>query len=103
MTSEGTANPKNETIDTSSPYYIHASDSPRQMQTNDPLTDSNYSDWVQEMANFLFAKNKMGFVDHSEAWWKGQHLHAMDAMWCHDKGVDDDIHVEDHQRKCQIR
>ncbi|KAI3500484.1 hypothetical protein L1887_36306 [Cichorium endivia] len=63
MAGEDVSPPKNETIDSSSPYYIHASDSPRQMQTNDPLTDSNYSDWVQEMANFLFAKNKMGFVD----------------------------------------
>ncbi|KAJ0464609.1 putative RNA-directed DNA polymerase [Helianthus annuus] len=56
-------NQKTEAIDSSSPYYIHASDSPRQMQTNDPLTDSNYSDWVQEIENFLFAKNKMGFVN----------------------------------------
>ncbi|XP_076895646.1 uncharacterized protein LOC143548333 [Bidens hawaiensis] len=53
------------TIDPSSPYYIHASDYPRQMQANDPLNDSNYSDWCQEMTNFLFAKNKMGFVDGS--------------------------------------
>jgi hypothetical protein len=63
MAGDQTSNPKNETIDSSSPFYIHASHSPRQMQTNDPLTVSNYSDWVQEMANFLFAKNKMGFVD----------------------------------------
>ncbi|XP_023732642.1 uncharacterized protein LOC111880438 [Lactuca sativa] len=65
MTNEETSNPKNETIDSSSPHYIHASDSARQMQTNDPLTDNRYIDWVQEMANFLFAKNKMGFVDRT--------------------------------------
>ncbi|KAF5776249.1 putative RNA-directed DNA polymerase [Helianthus annuus] len=58
---EGKTDPNS--IDSNSPYYIHASDSPRQMQVNDPLTDNNYSDWVQEMSNFLFAKNKMDFVD----------------------------------------
>ncbi|PWA50210.1 GAG-pre-integrase domain, Gag-polypeptide of LTR copia-type [Artemisia annua] len=46
-----------------SPYYLHPSDYPRQMHVNDALTDNNYLDWVQEMENFLFAKNKMGFID----------------------------------------
>ncbi|XP_076948098.1 uncharacterized protein LOC143620269 [Bidens hawaiensis] len=54
-----------KTIDPSSPYYIHTSDYPRQMQVNDLLNDTNYNDWCQEMTNFLFAKNKMGFVDGS--------------------------------------
>ncbi|KAK1415979.1 hypothetical protein QVD17_31767 [Tagetes erecta] len=54
---------ESKSIDPSSPYYIHASDYPRQMQVNDPLTDNNYIDWSQEMTNFLFAKNKMEFVD----------------------------------------
>ncbi|GJR45493.1 LTR copia-type gag-polypeptide [Tanacetum coccineum] len=49
--------------DHNSPYYLHPSDYPRQMHVNDALTDSNYLDWVQEMENFLFAKNKMGFID----------------------------------------
>nr|KAJ0218880.1 hypothetical protein LSAT_V11C300106340 [Lactuca sativa] len=34
MTGESVSNPKNETTDSNSPYYIHAYDSPRQMQTN---------------------------------------------------------------------
>ncbi|XP_021992146.1 uncharacterized protein LOC110888962 [Helianthus annuus] len=50
-------------IDPNSPYYLHPSDYPKQMQVNDCLTDSNFNDWVQEMTNFLFAKNKIGFVD----------------------------------------
>ncbi|KAI3776447.1 hypothetical protein L1987_46232 [Smallanthus sonchifolius] len=50
-------------IDPSSPLYIHPSDYPRQMQVNEGLTDSNFNDWIQEMSNFLFAKNKIGFVD----------------------------------------
>ncbi|KAJ0600120.1 putative retrotransposon gag domain, retrotransposon Copia-like protein [Helianthus annuus] len=52
-----------EVIDHNSPYYIHASDYPRQMHVNDVLTDANYIDWSQEMLNFLFAKNKVGFIN----------------------------------------
>ncbi|KAJ0547746.1 putative retrotransposon gag domain, retrotransposon Copia-like protein [Helianthus annuus] len=57
--------PKNQenAINHDSPYYIHASDYPRQMHVNDVLTDNNYIDWAQEMMNFLFAKNKTGFID----------------------------------------
>ncbi|KAI3722511.1 hypothetical protein L2E82_33550 [Cichorium intybus] len=51
------------TSDHESPYYLHPSDYPRQMQVNDALSDKNYADWVQEMENFLFAKNKIGFID----------------------------------------
>ncbi|KAJ0593270.1 putative retrotransposon Copia-like protein [Helianthus annuus] len=49
--------------DPNSPLYLHPSDYPRQMQVNDGLTDANFNDWLQEMTNFLFAKNKIGFVD----------------------------------------
>ncbi|XP_076931965.1 uncharacterized protein LOC143597321 [Bidens hawaiensis] len=51
--------------DHTSPYYIHASDYPRQLHVNDVLTDVNYNDWSQEMMNFLFAKKKVGFIDGS--------------------------------------
>ncbi|KAJ0616771.1 putative retrotransposon Copia-like protein [Helianthus annuus] len=51
------------TFDHDSPYYIHPSDYPRQMHVNETLTDGNYVDWSQEMTNFLFAKNKVGFID----------------------------------------
>uniref|UniRef100_A0A251UYU1 Putative GAG-pre-integrase domain, Gag-polypeptide of LTR copia-type n=1 Tax=Helianthus annuus TaxID=4232 RepID=A0A251UYU1_HELAN len=51
-----------ESLDSNSPYYIHPSDYPKQMQVNDALNDGNYNDWAQEMENFLFAKNKIGFV-----------------------------------------
>ncbi|XP_076960151.1 uncharacterized protein LOC143636448 [Bidens hawaiensis] len=51
--------------DHTSPYYIHASDYPRQLHINDVLTDLNYNDWYQENLNFLFAKNKVGFIDGS--------------------------------------
>ncbi|XP_076931784.1 uncharacterized protein LOC143597057 [Bidens hawaiensis] len=35
------------------------------MHVNETLTDNNYADWSQEIMNFLFAKNKVGFVDGS--------------------------------------
>ncbi|XP_076887035.1 uncharacterized protein LOC143537059 [Bidens hawaiensis] len=52
-------------IDHNSPYYIQASDYPRQMHVRDALTDNNYISWAQEMMSFLFAKNKTGFIDGS--------------------------------------
>lgn len=59
-------NNKNESgPDVNSPFYIHASDYPRQLHVNENLNDHNYTDWSQEMMNFLFAKNKTGFIDGS--------------------------------------
>ncbi|XP_024986559.1 uncharacterized protein LOC112521800 [Cynara cardunculus var. scolymus] len=52
-----------QTSDRNSSYYLHPSDYPRQMHVNDALNDNNYLDWIQEMENFLFVKNKIGFVD----------------------------------------
>ncbi|PWA74906.1 GAG-pre-integrase domain, Gag-polypeptide of LTR copia-type [Artemisia annua] len=46
-----------------SPYYLHPSDYPKQLHVNEVLTDNNFADWNQEMTNFLFAKNKIEFVD----------------------------------------
>lgn len=54
-----------ETINHNSPFYLHASDYPKQLHVNDTLTDKNYGDWEQEMMNFLFPKNKTGFIDGS--------------------------------------
>ncbi|KAI3754367.1 hypothetical protein L1987_54149 [Smallanthus sonchifolius] len=62
-TGGGGGSKSGDQIDPSSPLYIHPSDYPRQMQVNEGLTDSNFNDWIQEMSNFLFAKNKIGFVD----------------------------------------
>ncbi|XP_076922198.1 uncharacterized protein LOC143583908 [Bidens hawaiensis] len=47
------------------PYSIHASDYPRQLHVNGVLTEGNYNDWSKEILNFLFAKNKVGFIDGS--------------------------------------
>ncbi|XP_076915788.1 uncharacterized protein LOC143575246 [Bidens hawaiensis] len=33
------------------------------MHVNEALNDNNFLDWVQEMETFLFAKNKIGFVN----------------------------------------
>ncbi|XP_076933132.1 uncharacterized protein LOC143598930 [Bidens hawaiensis] len=42
---------------------MNPSDYPRKMHVNEALNDNNHLDWVQETENFLFAKNKVGFVD----------------------------------------
>ncbi|XP_071708523.1 uncharacterized protein [Rutidosis leptorrhynchoides] len=62
---DGSSGKKTETPDTNSPYYIHASDYPKQMHVNETLNDHNYPDWSQEMLNFFYAKNKVGFIDKS--------------------------------------
>ncbi|GJY94155.1 retrovirus-related pol polyprotein from transposon TNT 1-94 [Tanacetum coccineum] len=55
-----------DAIDPSSPYYLHPSDFPKQLHVNEVLTYGNYMDWAQEMSNFLYAKNKIDFVDGVE-------------------------------------
>ncbi|OMO87137.1 Integrase, catalytic core [Corchorus capsularis] len=50
-------------IDVMSPFYLHASDNPGQIYVSDLLHDGNYGEWVNDMSNALFAKNKIGFVD----------------------------------------
>ncbi|GJX35611.1 putative RNA-directed DNA polymerase [Tanacetum coccineum] len=49
--------------DINSLFYIYASDYPKQMHVNNTLTNINYTDWSHEKLNFLFAKNKVGFID----------------------------------------
>lgn len=46
-----------------SPYYIHSSDNLGQIFVNEPLRDGNYGEWVVDMTNALYAKNKIGFVE----------------------------------------
>ncbi|XP_076923671.1 uncharacterized protein LOC143585876 [Bidens hawaiensis] len=65
MTSDQRKQTDGGAVDHTSPYYIHASDYPRQLHVNDVLTDGNYTDWSQEMLNFLFAKNKICVIDGS--------------------------------------
>ncbi|OMO64840.1 Integrase, catalytic core [Corchorus capsularis] len=45
-----------------SSFYLHASDNPGQIYVSDLLHDGNYGEWVSDMSNALFAKNKIGFV-----------------------------------------
>lgn len=61
MTSGEQSKQKNEgeSIDSNSPFYIHASDYPKQMQVNEVPTDSNYNDWAQEMTNFLLPRTRL--------------------------------------------
>ncbi|OMO87828.1 Integrase, catalytic core [Corchorus capsularis] len=50
-------------IDVMSPFYLHAFDNSRQIYVSDLLHDGNYGEWVNDISNALFAKNKIGFVD----------------------------------------
>lgn len=50
-------------IDSNFSYYIHSSEYPMQMHIYDVQTDNNYNNWAHEMTIFLFAKNKIGFIN----------------------------------------
>ncbi len=63
--SDGAMHSNNQvkSVDVMSPYYIHASDNPGQIYVSELLNDGNYGEWMNDMSNVLFAKNKFGFVD----------------------------------------
>lgn len=69
----------NEASDRVSPEYLHPLDYPRQMHVNETLNNNNYLDWLQEMENFLFTKNKIGFVDGTLQ--KPEKTHANYMTW----------------------
>lgn len=52
-------------IDSSSPYFLHHSDSPGTILVSHPLNGDNYSSWSRAMSTALNAKNKLCFVDGS--------------------------------------
>ncbi|KAL8551977.1 hypothetical protein ACS0TY_000870 [Phlomoides rotata] len=54
---------KNPPPDVMSPYYVHLSDNTGQIYVSKALRDENYADWVEEMTNSHFAKNKISFFD----------------------------------------
>ncbi|CAL1377567.1 unnamed protein product [Linum trigynum] len=53
----------NISMDASSVYYLHPSDSNSQLQVGDLLTPTNYGEWVVDVTDALIVKNKIGFVD----------------------------------------
>lgn len=63
----GSSDSANPSSDPNTPYYIHPNDYPRQKHVDKSLTDNNYSYWSREMKDFLFAKNRAGFIDGSIA------------------------------------
>ncbi|CAH9145484.1 unnamed protein product [Cuscuta epithymum] len=50
-------------IDSMSPYFIQSGDEPGDVYVTTLLRDGNYGDWLDEMSNALYAKNKYGFVN----------------------------------------
>ncbi|CAH9074114.1 unnamed protein product [Cuscuta europaea] len=49
--------------DSMSPYFIQSRDKPGDVHDTTILRDGNYGDWLDEMSNALYAKNKFGFVN----------------------------------------
>lgn len=49
-------------VDVMSPYYIHASDHPGEIFVSEPLHDGNNVEWVFDMSNAMYAKNKSGLL-----------------------------------------
>ena len=55
-------------IDMSSPYFLTLAYTYHlglNFVGDNLLNDDNYNDWINEMTNTLFVKNKIGFVDGS--------------------------------------
>ncbi|CAH9124679.1 unnamed protein product [Cuscuta epithymum] len=50
-------------VDSMSPYFIQSGDKPGDVHVTTTLRDGNYGDWLDEMSNALYAKNKFGFVN----------------------------------------
>ncbi|PKI77156.1 hypothetical protein CRG98_002438 [Punica granatum] len=57
-------------MDFMSPYFISPSDSPwvSLVPATSALTGDNYATWAKAVRRALRAKNKLGFVDDSNAW-----------------------------------
>ncbi|CAH9096736.1 unnamed protein product [Cuscuta epithymum] len=60
---ENSGNGATLTIDCMSPYFIQSGDKPGDVFVTSLLRDGNYGDWLDEMSNALYAKNKIGFVN----------------------------------------
>ncbi|CAL1363294.1 unnamed protein product [Linum trigynum] len=77
-----------DVIGSTSPLFLHPSDTPSQVFVADLLTDMNYGKCSVEISNALLAKNKLGFVlgtiprpasgEHLNAWTR---CNAMVVGW----------------------
>ncbi|CAH9083871.1 unnamed protein product [Cuscuta epithymum] len=63
MAGDGETKAKDIVIDSMSPYFIQSGDKPGDIHVTLTLRDGNYGDWLDEMSNALYAKNKFGFVN----------------------------------------
>ena len=67
MPDEQTSIPSSQSnsIDTSSPYYLSASDNPGTVLVSNVFNGNGFSSWKRSMIIALSAKNKLAFVDGS--------------------------------------
>ncbi|KAL0289725.1 UNVERIFIED_CONTAM: hypothetical protein Sangu_2604600 [Sesamum angustifolium] len=67
LTSDGSQTEENlnqaNSMDVTSSFYLHVSDNLGQIYVSELIHDGNYGEWVNDMSNALFAKNKIGFVN----------------------------------------
>ncbi|XP_019248670.1 PREDICTED: uncharacterized protein LOC109227935 [Nicotiana attenuata] len=64
-TSSSTTSGNGNTIDSTHPYFLHASDAPGMILVNTPFDGRDYAGWSRSILISLSAKNKLGFIDGS--------------------------------------
>ncbi|XP_019256316.1 PREDICTED: uncharacterized protein LOC109234705 [Nicotiana attenuata] len=64
-TSSSTTSGNGNTIDSTHPYFLHASDAPGMILVNTPFDGRGYAGWSRSILISLSAKNKLGFIDGS--------------------------------------
>ncbi|XP_059310192.1 uncharacterized protein LOC132061378 [Lycium ferocissimum] len=65
QSSEGNSSSSSAVMDSSSPYYLHPSDSPGMNLVNFIFNGTGFAAWRRSIINSLSAKNKMSFIDGS--------------------------------------
>lgn len=63
QTSPGTGS--STLVDSTHPYFFHASDTPEMVLINTPFNGRGYRGWSRSILISLSAKNKLGFIDGS--------------------------------------
>ncbi|XP_019241953.1 PREDICTED: uncharacterized protein LOC109225952 [Nicotiana attenuata] len=63
--SSSTTTGNGNSIDSTHPFFLHASDAPSMILANTPFDGRGYAGWSRSILISLSAKNKLGFIDSS--------------------------------------
>ncbi|XP_070026534.1 uncharacterized protein [Nicotiana sylvestris] len=63
--SSSTTTGNGNTIDSTHPFFLHASDAPGMILVNTPFDGRGYAGWSRSILISLLAKNELGFIDGS--------------------------------------